>query len=873
MGSDDKDSSSTTAAPGRGTAVIAVHGVADQMAGATARALAELLVSCTPGEVRYRVDGADEVTLGVPPLEPTPQALAGGHGSVDTAQAATPDGKRPIAKAMAQSLQSDLQRSGWIIDKQTPTSVAPPSANAPNPGVEFTDFLLFKACRNRMPTVAYDTTRLRLKRQMPSGQEQDVDIYEMYWADLSRLSDRVPRILSELFTLLFRLSQLSRDSVAAAARQFERGPHQVRRWRWLSALQTALDWAFSRVLALLALQLGMLALILLPVGMVAGLPEFLGRVKMVLTWLLPPWLLLWWLYRWDKTLRWWAFCLGSLGVLCLALVGMPSHWVVGIAWLGLLSLGCDGVLRVCDERFPMTRFIGWTMWAAVLVIMLWSALALPGMHLAGMESETGLRIFTFGALRALEWVLAANIVWWGLAGLMLFAWMVVGQSCTMTQGFEGRASVAMGRMGLFVSMCLFVVLVMAAWAALTSALDLSVAGMNYVPLLFTEPGSPVVTAEHFLDERYRIGTEAFSIIAILLVGLGGYLIIGFFPSVLAELKLLHTGSARLGRWLTFVWRWLPVVVTALMILAAVAAMVVGASLNSRWLGTPIVEIINASFAFIPRWSQDILKPLIWTAASTTVAITALGGVLSRYVPWIRAPLDAALDVDSHFREFPRRGIPRARIFSRYAALLRHVAGQGYERVVIVAHSQGTVISAELLRYLQFRAGQGEQQGGEAGRLWRDLGSRLCLLTAGSPLRQLYASFFPVLYRWVMHQETDQEMDKTGHATRMGPTADDVGVRRWVNVYATGDYVGRWLWSRPPRADDPSDTMVDEVVHPQDVYVAESVAPDLRELMHTRTELDVCLGPGAHTHYFDSDQPIVASLVDQLVTTAFDAEKR
>jgi hypothetical protein len=295
------------------------------------------------------------------------------------------------------------------------------------------------------------------------------------------------------------------------------------------------------------------------------------------------------------------------------------------------------------------------------------------------------------------------------------------------------------------------------------------------------------------------------------------------------------------------------------VLAVLAATVVGLSLNSRWLGTPLLETINASFAFVPRWSQDILKPLIWTAASATVALTALGGVLSRYVPWMRAPLDAALDVDNHFREFPRRGIPRARIFSRFAALLRHVADQGYDRVVIVAHSQGTVISTELLRYLQYRAGQGEQQGGEAGRLWRDLGPELRLLTAGSPLRQLYASFFPVLYRWVMDREG---------ADRMGPTAGDVGVRRWVNVFATGDYVGRWLWSRPPRAGDPSDTMVDEVKQPQDVYVAESVAPDLRDVISVRGELDVCLGPGAHTHYFDSDQPIVASLVDQLVTTPF-----
>jgi predicted alpha/beta hydrolase family esterase len=79
--------------------------------------------------------------------------------------------------------------------------------------------------------------------------------------------------------------------------------------------------------------------------------------------------------------------------------------------------------------------------------------------------------------------------------------------------------------------------------------------------------------------------------------------------------------------------------------------------------------------------------------------SVLGGLLSRYLAALRAPLDIALDVDNHFREFPRAAIPRARIFSRYAALLRHVVEQGHDRIVIVAHSQGTVISAELLRYL------------------------------------------------------------------------------------------------------------------------------------------------------------------------------
>src|SRR5207302_1867178 len=123
-------------------------------------------------------------------------------------------------------------------------------------------------------------------------------------------------------------------------------------------------------------------------------------------------------------------------------------------------------------------------------------------------------------------------------------------------------------------------------------------------------------------------------------------------------------------------------------------------------------------------------------------------------------LHAALDVDNHFREFPRRAIPRARIFSRYVAFLKHVAAQEYERIVIVSHSQGTVISADLFRYMKERAANAKAAGtdDDVARLWRAVGSKIMLLTAGCPLRQLYAARFPEMYDWVLRD----------NGTTMGP---------------------------------------------------------------------------------------------------------
>ena len=145
------------------------------------------------------------------------------------------------------------------------------------------------------------------------------------------------------------------------------------------------------------------------------------------------------------------------------------------------------------------------------------------------------------------------------------------------------------------------------------------------------------------------------------------------------------------------------------------------------------------------------SPFVIAAGTLLAAFTAIGGLLSRYLPGLRAPLDAALDVDNHFREFPRNAIPRARIFARYVALLDHLREQGYTRIVIAAHSQGTVISADLLRYLLSRQTPGGGTTATDAPITQRVGDYLRdikdarLLTYGCPLRQLYAERFPTRY--------------------------------------------------------------------------------------------------------------------------------
>jgi len=93
----------------------------------------------------------------------------------------------------------------------------------------------------------------------------------------------------------------------------------------------------------------------------------------------------------------------------------------------------------------------------------------------------------------------------------------------------------------------------------------------------------------------------------------------------------------------------------------------------------------------------------------------------------------------------------------------------------------------------------------------------------------------------------------------------MGIARWVNVYRSGDYVGRALW-RPareceeciyrPAPPDAATRFVGDA--PPVTYVSEDAHRSRREL---------CIGRGAHTHYWDATARPVAVELDLLVTDA------
>lgn len=949
-------------------AVIAVHGVADQQPGDTARAVVDLLVSSAPEGTCYTSASAEELSLRVPPLQP--QSDAQTHGR--HAAPATPRGEdRPLMKSLVQSTRSDFLRQGWAATPPAAASAEAGTRAAAKPadiaapptqqdrGIALTNYLLAKHVRNGASAENYDTARITLQRHGVgpdelAGSDDDtvtrVDVYEMYWADLSRLSGSMPRIVSELFTLVFRLSKLGRETVDEMAGQLararapgaRRGRLHACAWSVVAWLQIGLDWLFVNGLALLFTQLALLGILLVCLGFTSGLspataadPQAAAAAALHESWLhhgvamaLAALAVLRLVYRRGDG-RWLQFLLpmAVLGVACWALAFKPEflQWITALAFLAGLTVVNEIALRIADDRFPLVHVVGRWMWAASALLMLGSAVHETQVLPAASWRE----IWVHAALFATETVLLMIKWWWIVAGPLLLAWLVAGEMARGESGYASRASIATGRLGITVSFGMFLAATMTIWALLNPVLDDAVEGTGYRPCIFAfEPAATapqpaasaaanacmwtsrnakraaareaMPSAHAVLDDRYAKSTSAFSLLATLLLVLVAYALTMFAPSILAELKLIadarrdahqqqldkrHPRHARatlhqrtqharaLGRWLTAGYRRLDFVVACISVLGV--ALSVGISLLflstvfeqqvvMAWIAQARLDglvgwlaLREGEVSSLSRGLTDPLQAAVFSAAGIGAALSLLGGTLSRRLPSLRGPLDVAMDVDNHFREFPRTDIPRAHIFSRYAALLQHVQSQGYERIVIVSHSQGTVISAELLRFLSSR----DQMPPGAGATPLVAGKALppvSLLTLGCPLRQLYGARFPGLYAWVLAR----------NGRVFGPRADDVGAQRWMNAFCSGDYVGRWLWSTADKDAALAHPTVSTVGHDPfgrvDAYTGFNPMPPAEAHLHAAREAEVCLGLGAHTHYFDRDQATVAWMIDWLV---------
>jgi hypothetical protein len=314
--------------------------------------------------------------------------------------------------------------------------------------------------------------------------------------------------------------------------------------------------------------------------------------------------------------------------------------------------------------------------------------------------------------------------------------------------------------------------------------------------------------------------------------------------------------------------------------------------ESVWMGSWISHGIDSvSIVTFLTWIAIFVVPLVFLYAWSwrayfedktravicgAIAVAGTTALLTALVRYSSPVLRVILDVDTYLRTGPKEATPRAKIFERYVSLLRYVAkypgpdeqDKGYDEVIIVAHSLGSLISADLMRFLHNPKTQtydedlspfdyAQEPKGGAGRK-----IPIKLFTMGNPLRQLLNRFFPYLYDWVREMPdsrlaalglTDAEEIKKLHddEIRKLPDPSELGVTKWVNAYRSGDYVGRSLWLNEWYKR--TTTCGENGIYPEPIYKVD-----------TGARIEFCIGAGAHTHYWDDTAPDIARALNELI---------
>ena len=827
-------------------AVIAVHGVGHHEPRASAHAIAQLLLR-TPRRAASPYTSFSEHCITIParrvPEEmPPPPAAARTRGRV---------AERPAVDSEVPPAPLDVEFMRGQLNEYSPST---------QDGV-------------------YETVRLEGHRIDGDGakrSETDVHIYEMFWSDISEIGKSILGIFGAFYQLIIHLPYVG----AWTLEQLPKPLSDSRPWKTLRTLYTGAQ----RSITLLAPTFNIVLLALSTSLLMRHVPEgsrpWAAKIVAALSVLAAA---IWVMFRDGKRRRGWQILLPVLfAALALAfparLLEKTADWVLIGEWWLLSSLPLYLVFSTFEKNRPFARTLGIVTYIAVTIGLVRYGLT---------RGDAGVAV-----LNVMEWVVR-TIQWtWFLFGVCLACVIALGVILAERAGEErarARRAAYTSRFALALPAVAFSAATLLVWGGLVAAESATAFGKNktYTPV-FEYPAlaahqrydstriDRLVAAEslsvdsvatkrqelhapaYFLRAFWGSADTTFGLISTMLVGLILLIVVVVLvPVVLTEVRSppsppqptdqdgFAKSSIRLGYWLSFAFR-----------ASRIAGELLGAVCLLWFLAFFVVEpslhrLVPESWTWLTRSTENGLGLSFrnyggWVASGAgAIGALALFGRLSRAGSGIRPVLGIAVDVDNYLRELPSARTPRARMAERYTSLLRYVCewransddpASGYDSIVIIAHSQGCIITVDLLRYLQYERSAKPNFESRLARLDAGAASPLpiALFTMGNPLRQLYALRFPHLYSWV------------GFETSAGPVLTNLlGVRSWLNAYRSGDYVGRAVWR---------DNDQDEATFKAfSVYEAPGVT-------------EVCIGPGAHTHYWDESADIIATYLDDAIKT-------
>lgn len=785
---------------------------------------------------------------------------------------------------------------------------------------------------------AYATTRLEGRRGGgpggghgcdPPGQTvTDVHLYEVYWGDLSRLGTGVVAFFGALYQLVLHIASLGRQVVDAA-----RDEHR-HEWYW-RAFQDAHTWAVRW----LVLFVPVLNVVLLIAGLGVIPASQLGDERAAATARLTPvvlgaiagFILAYRIFRHRVPRKpiWWvlapfmAAAIGALIGLGVAriIAGVAPHKQLLVEWwlIGWVLLAIAA--RVYERVRPGANLVAHLSYVTTLVLLLY-LLQVPSPDIQHQAERV-----TLWTMQPLYAALTAVWMLFLASALAAFGASLIcgGVDWKRSRGKDPDciaryartvAVIRTSRVTLALAVLAVLVTLLIVWSGLFTY---SVNKLNAYPCLPATaaplprplialvpspsqvahwlppaaldstcgvPGAAVTTAG-LTDRQYLSGllvTSATTGIPVLLSAFAVALFLVAWmaiPSVAWERttpgESMNRTSVRGGQWLS---RGLDATWVVIWVCWT------GAIVVLLWFGIHDAlerlraahEVAQPHLSFLARWTLPFVHHLgAWIAASGL----AILGMIAKYGG---AALDVVLDVDNYLRTGPAASTPAARIAERYVSLLRYVGafcrdGRGYDSIIIVSHSLGTAITADLLRVLHRQANSpaGDPTLAAFGfGVVPALGvprTPIYLFTMGSPLRQLMGRFFPHRFRWV-RPEPDNGYRRLSRALAKAP-ADPVdrgirpdpaelGVRHWSNAYRSGDYVGRSLWINEwySRTAAPGAEGAERGGYPDSLT---AYAPPSAAGKPSRWE--ACIGVGAHTHYWDRTAPDVAERLDELVRMA------
>ena len=943
------DVSHATHAPGAREpriAVIAVHGVADQKPGETAAAVAGLLLSLDPSKRAdndpHRHDPHKNSPLG------TPAGSYAGFEESFCRMPLRPLSVKEVETPMRRSISFD-ERRGYIASLRTSRS-----GNA-EPSEEERERVSLEYLREQLSdyrgsdaTASYETVRLEGRRSGATGpragtadaehrgtrgdpsKSRDsivVHVYEMYWADLSRLGSGPVRFFSALYQLLGHLAALGRQAIDAA-----RAEQPSRSW-------SALQWLHSWVIRLLVLFVPVLNFVLLVTGLSVVPAE---RID-------------------PRFARGVAVGFAALFGIALAYRLLrsrtpptkPFTWALAPLLASLIAGGIVGVVveRVVTLRLASGISLLILEWWVVAGVVTWFAMRLyarvrPGAVVVGMSAF----VFALGAyyvyalvshraqvdhqaettalwaMQAVFILLAATwriLFGFGWLALIVGVWCVLRDRAGNSLGRFGRtrATLRTAQLTIAVTAGAYLFTIIIIWSGIFrftierlgvfACVPATLApGLSWVRWLIATPEEimhwlpaarlalpePCITAG-LTARQYFAGLIASSVTtgiapALFLQTAALFLLVWMaLPSVQSEVdapsKCTNADSVRQGQWLS----------RGLDSTGYVAWLL--------WLST---FLVIPAFALVDWWhrragAQSGIVPdeatLSGLAQVTLFFIQSTGGLfaasaivlLTAVAKFGGSALDLVLDVDNYLSTGPIEATPTARILERYASLFRYLSnysesGRGYDACVIVAHSLGTTITADILRVLH-RQACGEEGDRLAASSLGPLDSELrgifgrtagkgstgqsrvplYLFTMGSPLRQLMNRFFPHRFWWVRDEPDNGRAPLPDAAPTLprdkvagrDPSPAKLGVQQWSNAYRSGDYVGRGVW-------------LDEWYQRTDGKPGSGGYPEPISFSADATRWEACIGLGAHTHYWDGTAPDIATRLDELIVMAASAAR-